>query len=366
VAETPDHYAALGLAPDAEPQAVAAAYRRLARVHHPDVSQQPDAAERMRALNAAYWVLSDEERRAAYDARRTKTHSASGSGLATATHVRRAPPTHSEPTSSTSTRAAPTPAMRATNVIGMLCVGLLVGFVALACVLSSRLPTSAGPGGIQVMGRATATALARPASTAPPTPSLAPAPATTAVAADSVLVNHPVLRAFQRPVLVPPPGLAPFGHLTLQARQISGTACGTGDLVCVPRYDIQYGNVRSGGARLSAFGGRSGFDSAAPPALACPAASLVCNVPGRAGGADVTYVLDLRIRQQEPGIARLQACCPGPFWLLVWYDAATDTTYRLELSGAATELDETDGASSEATEAGVALASLASALVRLR
>ena len=47
-----------------------ASYRRLARLYHPDLNPRPEAAERMRAINAAYRLLSDPQRRAAYDAQR--------------------------------------------------------------------------------------------------------------------------------------------------------------------------------------------------------------------------------------------------------------------------------------------------------
>jgi hypothetical protein len=46
--------AALGLSDDADRDAVAHAYRRLARATHPDVSDSPDAAARFAALTAAY------------------------------------------------------------------------------------------------------------------------------------------------------------------------------------------------------------------------------------------------------------------------------------------------------------------------
>ncbi|KAA1426840.1 DnaJ domain-containing protein [Nocardioides antri] len=47
-------FALLGLRPDADQLAVLAAYRRLARATHPDVSSERDAAERFTALSAAY------------------------------------------------------------------------------------------------------------------------------------------------------------------------------------------------------------------------------------------------------------------------------------------------------------------------
>jgi curved DNA-binding protein CbpA len=63
-----DHYAALGLEPGAGAEEVRAAYRRLAKTHHPDVSAEPDARERFDAVREAYEALSDPGRKAAYDA----------------------------------------------------------------------------------------------------------------------------------------------------------------------------------------------------------------------------------------------------------------------------------------------------------
>jgi curved DNA-binding protein len=53
--------------PRAEAEIVEAAYRRLAQKYHPDVSNAPSAERRMKEINAAYEVLRDPLRRAAYD-----------------------------------------------------------------------------------------------------------------------------------------------------------------------------------------------------------------------------------------------------------------------------------------------------------
>ncbi len=63
----PDYYATLQVHPEADQEVISAAYRRLAAKYHPDVSASPDAAEKMKQLNKAYEVLSDSDRRAAYD-----------------------------------------------------------------------------------------------------------------------------------------------------------------------------------------------------------------------------------------------------------------------------------------------------------
>jgi curved DNA-binding protein CbpA len=67
VSGTPDPYKTLGVDPGAEPKVIAAAHRVLARRHHPDVSRDPGAEARMAEINAAWTILRDPVRRAAYD-----------------------------------------------------------------------------------------------------------------------------------------------------------------------------------------------------------------------------------------------------------------------------------------------------------
>jgi DnaJ domain len=60
-------YEVLQVDPRAEPEVIEAAYRRLARMYHPDVSSHAGADRRMKEINAAYDVLGDPRRRTAYD-----------------------------------------------------------------------------------------------------------------------------------------------------------------------------------------------------------------------------------------------------------------------------------------------------------
>src|SRR5690606_5772413 len=62
-----DYYEVLGVSRTADAQEIRRAYRRLAREYHPDVNKAEDAEEKFKEVNEAYEVLSDEERRAAYD-----------------------------------------------------------------------------------------------------------------------------------------------------------------------------------------------------------------------------------------------------------------------------------------------------------
>lgn len=65
--EFKDYYKTLGVARDATAEDIKKAFRRLARKYHPDVSKEAGAEQKMKEINEANAVLSDPEKRAAYD-----------------------------------------------------------------------------------------------------------------------------------------------------------------------------------------------------------------------------------------------------------------------------------------------------------
>jgi molecular chaperone DnaJ len=62
-----DYYATLGVARTATDAEIKRAFRKLAQQWHPDVNRDPTADERFKQINEAYQVLSDPQRRQAYD-----------------------------------------------------------------------------------------------------------------------------------------------------------------------------------------------------------------------------------------------------------------------------------------------------------
>ncbi len=68
-----DYYTVLGVSQSAAPEEVKSAYRKLAFEYHPDrTGGDPESADRMKAVNEAYAVLSNPDKRREYDTLRSR------------------------------------------------------------------------------------------------------------------------------------------------------------------------------------------------------------------------------------------------------------------------------------------------------
>ena len=62
-----DSYEILGVSPSAPAEDIKVAYRKAARLYHPDKNPDPAAADRFRSIQSAYELLADPTRRRDYD-----------------------------------------------------------------------------------------------------------------------------------------------------------------------------------------------------------------------------------------------------------------------------------------------------------
>ncbi|MEW3594439.1 DnaJ domain-containing protein, partial [Enterococcus entomosocium] len=67
MADKRDYYEVLGLQKGASDDEIKKAYRKLSKQYHPDINKEPDAEAKFKEISEAYEILSDSQKRAAYD-----------------------------------------------------------------------------------------------------------------------------------------------------------------------------------------------------------------------------------------------------------------------------------------------------------
>jgi len=92
-----DPYKTLQVDPEADQEVIQAAFRRLAQKWHPDVATGPEAAARMTAINRAWELLRDPDRRARYDRARDERVRAASSTAAPGPGAPASPPLRPDP-----------------------------------------------------------------------------------------------------------------------------------------------------------------------------------------------------------------------------------------------------------------------------
>lgn len=62
-----NYYVLLGVSPKADSDKIKQAYRKIAKTHHPDISQSSNGAEKFKEIKEAYDTLMDADKRKQYD-----------------------------------------------------------------------------------------------------------------------------------------------------------------------------------------------------------------------------------------------------------------------------------------------------------
>jgi curved DNA-binding protein CbpA len=114
-----DPYKILQVDSEAEDEVIQAAYRRLARKYHPDLTTTPDAQARMAAINAAWELIGEPEARRTFDRKRVLSEPAppSRAGAGPSAHAGSAPAGSGPATPSSPRPAPPSPAAPPPEVV---------------------------------------------------------------------------------------------------------------------------------------------------------------------------------------------------------------------------------------------------------
>jgi hypothetical protein len=347
---TPDPYRTLQVEPNADLEAIHAAYRRLARLYHPDRNPLPEAAAQMRAINAAYAVLADPRRRAAYDAQRYLSRS----HRPRVTVVARPQPVAWRPAEVRVEAVAahpPTTLQRRVDRV-VAVVGVLL-LIAIGFYTVSVIPYAERQFQAERLGYSD-----RPARQAPLTSATA-SEHDTGVGVPERLRSDANLRSFPGPVLVAPMSLEPFASLPVLRLDANGLG--------IARYAVYYGDLTTGGATISGLVGRASFDASAPRLPDCAADAAYCAglVAGQSPGPpglELFRAPDLV--EDYPAFVTHRVCCNGVMWSLSWYEPRANMSYTIDLSRSVATRFGSPAAEAD-LGAARAVAALAPQLVRL-
>lgn len=336
-----DPYRILQVAPNADLEAIHAAYRRLARLYHPDLNPRPEAAERMRAVNIAYGLLSDPARRAVYDAKRYLPRAQTVT-VAYRPAVRPVVIVSKPPT------ALQRRVDRIVAVLGIVVV-IAIGYYAVNVIPNAERQFQA-----QTDPRYAPLARQAPATSAAQNPDhAAGSPVPERLRSDSGLKDFPGT------VLVAPSRLEPFAALPIQRLDVASRG--------IARYAIYYGDLTNGGATISGLLGHDAFDVAAPRFGDCAADAAYCSGPvaGQSPGpAGLELFRAPDLVDGSPAFVSHRVCCNGVFWSLSWYEQRTNMSYTIDLSRSVAARYGSPTADQDMAAAR-AVARLAAALVRL-
>jgi len=303
----------LQVGPGADLEAIRAAYRRLARQYHPDLNSRPEAAARMRAINAAYALLSDPARRAAFDARHYLPSSQAVT-VVTAPRVQRVP---------VAVPANPPTGLqrRVDRIVAVLGVLLLVaiGYYAVNVIpyAEQQLQTSRR-GGSQSASGTSSNGSSSGSGSADANPN---------AYVPERLRTDSGLRSFPGMVLVAPANLEPFASLPIM--RIDEGSLG------LARYAVYYGNLITGGATIAGLPGRASFDASAPNMTGCASDAAYCVGPvgGQAPGPPGLELFRVPgLVEDNPAFVSHRVCCDGVFWSVSWYVASSNMSYTIDLS----------------------------------
>ncbi|UYY59869.1 J domain-containing protein [Sphingomonas sp. S2-65] len=145
MASSSDYYAVLGVSPMSDEVVIRAAFKALMLKYHPDTNKNADATQRAAAINEAFGVLGDSQRRAAYDASRAQ------GARSSAPPPPPPPPPSSPPPSPSEEPARPQTVVAAPHQIswlarlgGIAAVALVIGVVKVGLREATR-PSSSTP-----------------------------------------------------------------------------------------------------------------------------------------------------------------------------------------------------------------------------